>query len=44
MSPQQVAKVEEFDAHAKAEHATAMGELDPTNDPAMSETVPDPLA
>jgi hypothetical protein len=43
MSPEQVTKVEEFDAHAKAEHAAAMTDLDPTNDPAMSETVPEPL-
>ncbi len=44
MKPEQVAKVEEFDAHAKVEHATAMEALDPTNDPTMIETTPDPLA
>jgi hypothetical protein len=43
MSPQQIAKVEELNAHAKAGHAAAMEALEPTNDPAMSETVPEPL-
>ncbi len=38
MSAEQVAKVEEFDARAKAEHAAAMEALEPENDPAMSES------
>ncbi len=42
MTPEQVAKVEEFDAHAKAEHTAAMEALEPANDPSMSETVPNP--
>jgi hypothetical protein len=40
MSPEQVAKVQDFDARAKAEHSAAMTELEPSSDPAMSETTP----
>jgi hypothetical protein len=43
MSPGQAAKVEELDAHARAEHSAAMEALEPTRDPGMSETTPAPL-
>jgi len=38
MNPEQVAKVENIDARAKAEHASAMEALEPENDPSMTET------
>jgi hypothetical protein len=38
MTPEQIAKVEEIDSHAKAEHAAAMEALDPANDPTTSES------
>jgi hypothetical protein len=38
LSPEQVLKLEEFDRHARAEHATAMNELDPDNDPTTRDT------
>jgi hypothetical protein len=40
MTPEQVAKVTTIDAHARAEHATAMAELEPVSSPDTAPTIP----
>lgn len=40
MTPEQVAKVSMIDAHARAEHATAMSQLEPANSSDTNATIP----
>jgi hypothetical protein len=40
LTPDQIAKLETIDQRARTEHAAAMEELDPNNDPTTRESLP----